>query len=215
MEPHKDLKTLLADALELKNINMEHLSQSTGVPEHYLWAIQNMEIDRLPSAPYVRGYIKKISETLHINHDELWELYSKELKRKTSGEYDKLPINRFAIRHISKNKQLSIALGIIIILYAAFNFGRIRGEPTLEIVNPLMPMTTAFYKTFVLAGKTEQNNKLTINNVEAFVNPDGTFSKGYDLAPGLNMIEFKAKKFLGREKIITKQILYQPLTDEK
>ena len=212
METHKDLKTLLNDALELKNLDHKRLSELTGVQEQYLWAIQNMEIDKLPSAPYVRGYIKKISETLHINHDELWELYNRELKQKTSGEYDKLPINRFAIKHPSRNKQVLIALVIILALYLAMNLGRIRGEPKLEIVNPLLPVTTAFYQTFVLAGQTERYNKLTINGKEIFVNPDGNFSEGYELQPGPNMIEFKAKKLLWKEKTVTKQIFYQPST---
>ena len=106
MEPHKDLKTLLNDALELRNVNHEKLAQLTGVPERFLWAIQNLEIDKLPSLPYVRGYIKKISEALDLNHEELWGLYRKELEYKTSGAYDKLPANRFAIKHLSKHSIL-------------------------------------------------------------------------------------------------------------
>ena len=212
MEPHKDLKTLLSDALELKNLDHKRLSELTGVPERFLWAIQNMEIDKLPPPPYVRGYIKKISELLHINHDELWELYSRELKQRTSGEYDKLPVNRFAIIHPSRNKQILIALGVVFALYLIMNFGRIRGEPKLEIINPLLSVTTASYQTFVLAGQTERYNKLTINGKEIFINSNGSFSEGYELQPGPNMIEFKAKKLLGKEKTITKQIFYQPST---
>ncbi|MEK9170628.1 MAG: helix-turn-helix domain-containing protein [Patescibacteria group bacterium] len=212
MEPHKDLKTLLNDALELKNLDHKRLSELTGVPERYIWAIQNMEIDKLPPSPYVRGYIKKISETLHVNHDELWELYSRELKQSTSGKYDKLPANRFAIIQPSRNKQILIILGIIIALYLIMNIGRIRGEPKLEIINPSLPVTTAYYQTFVLAGRTERYDKLTINGKEIFVNQDGSFSEGYELQPGSNAIEFKSKKLLGMEKTVTKQIFYQPST---
>ena len=113
-EYHKDLKTLLNEALDLKNVNHEKLAELTGVPERFLWAIQNVEVEKLPPAPYIRGYIQKISEALHLNHDELWELYKKELEHKTSGVYDTLPVNRFAIRHLTRKTLFFIALGMAI-----------------------------------------------------------------------------------------------------
>ncbi len=41
MEPHKDLKTLLADALELKNLDHKRLSELTGIPQSTISAIEN------------------------------------------------------------------------------------------------------------------------------------------------------------------------------
>jgi hypothetical protein len=211
MDYHKNLKTLLDEALELKNVNLEKLSQTTGIPERYIWAIQNVEIDRLPPSPYVRGYIKKISEVLNLNHDELWDLYEKELTHKTSGAYDKLPTNRFAIKHISKKTVYLGLLGILFTIYVIFSLDRLTGEPKLEIINPREPITATTSELIILAGTLEkQKDKLTINGKEIFVNANGTFSQEYSLQPGLNTIEFKAERLLGREKIIIKQVLYQP-----
>src|SRR3989344_2546460 len=169
MEPHKDLKTLLDEALELKNVNHEKLAQVTGIPERYIWALHNMAFDKLPAAPYVRGYIQKISETLHLNHDELWELYKKELEHKTSGVYDTLPVNRFAIRHLSRKTLFFIALGMAIIIYTVFNLNRIIGQPNLFVTSPNESVTTASNETFLITGTLNQRDKLSINGREVFI----------------------------------------------
>ncbi len=216
MEYHKDLKTLLDEALELRNVNLEKLSQTTGIPERYLWAIQNVDVERLPPSPYVRGYIKKISAVLNLNHDELWDLYKKELAHKTSGAYDKLPANRFAIKHISKKTIYLALLGVLFFTYLAFNLDRLIGEPKLEISNPAESITATSSDKIILSGALEkQADKLTIGGKEVFVSADGTFSQEYSLQPGLNTIEFKAKRLLGREKIIIKQVLHQPETGQQ
>lgn len=205
-----NIKTLIAETLTLKNLNQERFSQITGVPKRYLEAIQNAEIDKLPPLPYVRGYIRKIAEALQLDPDELWELYKKELRPKTSGIFDRLPSNRFAIKRISKKNQSLIVLGLLLFLYFALNLERLRGEPDLIVTNPAAPVVTAFTNNIRLVGQLRQQDKLTINGEEIFVNSNKTFSKDYSLQPGLNTVEFKAKRFLGKEKIIIRQILYQP-----
>jgi cytoskeletal protein RodZ len=210
MEPYKDVKTLLSETLELKNLNLERLAQMTGVPERYLWAIQNLEIDKLPPAPYVKGYIEKISKALNLHPEELWGLYKKELDYKTAGTYDKLPVNRFAIKYIPKTIQFLIVIAALILIYGLINLSHLLGEPKLVIGNPAAPITTVSENIAVLSGEIKQRDKLTINDEEIFVNQDGTFSKEYLLQPGFNSIEFKVKRFLGREKTMIRQILYQP-----
>ncbi len=216
MEPyHKDLKTLLSEALELRNVNHEKLAQLTGIPERYIWAIQNLEIEKLPSAPYVRGYIKKISEVLKLNHDEIWELYKKELNHNQSGAYDTLPTNRFAIKHLSRRTIFFGALGIVLALYLLLNARQLIGQPNLVITNPATSIISVTDEKIILSGRLKQKDKLTVNGEEIFVAPDGNFSKEYSLQPGLNTIEFKASRLLGREVTIIKEIMYQPINDKQ
>lgn len=211
-EPRKNLKTLLNEALETRNINQGKLAQLTGISERYIWAIQNMEVDKLPALPYINGYIKKISNVLHLNYDEIWELYKKELEKKTSGKYDTLPINRFAIQQLSRRQLVFITLVIFLIIYLLINIPNFTGKPNLSVTNPLESTISIAEAVINLTGKAEQRDKLTINGKEIFVGRNGYFSKEYALQPELNIIEFKAKRFLGRETAIQKQILYQPAT---
>ena len=209
MEPHKNLKTLLDEALELKNVNHEKLAEITGIPERYIWAIQNLDMEKLPAAPYVRGYIKKISEVLRLNHDELWELYKIEIKLKQSGAQDKLPANRFAINHVSKQTKFISLTIILLTAYLVINLNRLIGEPSLEIIYPQDLIVAVSTNPILVSGNMEQRDKLTINDEEIFVNTDGIFLKEYYLQPGLNTIEFKAKRLLGREKTVLRKVLYE------
>lgn len=215
MEPHKDLKTLLSEALELKNVNHEKLAEMTGISERYLWAIQNLEIEKLPAAPYVRGYLKKISQALQLNHDELWDLYEKELQKKTSGEYDTLPENRFAIKHLSRRQLFFWGAAILIAIYFLINLPKLFGQPNLIITNPTARIFAVFEDKILLTGYLDQRDKLTVNEKEVFVSKNGGFSQEYPLQPGLNKIEFKAKRFLGKEVFEVREIIYQPLSNIK
>lgn len=209
-EPHADLKSLLSEALELRNVNHEKLAQITGISERYIWAIQNVELEKLPPAPYVRGYIKKIAEVLRLNHDEIWDLYKKEMSNKTSGKYDTLPENRFAIRQLSRKQMFALVLGIIFLFYLIFNIGRLLGKPNLVISNPQQSIITTSENHMLLTGTLAQRDKLTINGEEVFIDTSGSFAKDFPLQMGLNVIEFKAQRFLGREASATRQVLYQP-----
>ena len=50
----KKLNNLILEALKLKGMNLEKLSQLTGVSEHSLALLLEEQFDKLPPAPYVR-----------------------------------------------------------------------------------------------------------------------------------------------------------------
>ncbi|MBU6142197.1 helix-turn-helix domain-containing protein [Patescibacteria group bacterium] len=206
-EPHHDLKTLLAEALELRNVDHEKLAQLTGISERYIWAIQNVELEKLPPAPYVRGYLKKIAEVLHLDHDEIWDLYRKELAHKTSGRYDTLPENRFAIRRISRTQIFWGVTGVLLAAYLLVNVGNLLGTPNLRITNPAQVITTTSDSHIVVSGTLDRQDKLTINGTEVFIDTNGVFSKDLPLQPGLNDITFAAQRFLGRQISVTRQVI--------
>ena len=102
----KNLINLILEALKLKGMNLEKLSQLSGVSERSLALLLEEQFDKLPPAPYVHGYLVKIAETLNLDGRELWREYLKnneEIRR--SGKEDILPLNRFAIPKL--NKKLS------------------------------------------------------------------------------------------------------------
>jgi len=134
----------------------------------------------------------------------------KEFELKQSGEYDKLPTNRFAIKHLSRKIRFLILLGIFLLLYLIFGWGRLMGKPNLIIANPAESIITTGSNLIVLSGGLNQRDKLLINGEEIFISREGKFANDFALQPGLNTVEFKAKRLLGKEVTIIKQIIYQP-----
>ena len=153
MEQEKTLQVIFEEALEQKNLNQDKLSMITEIPKRYILAIQNTELNKLPSAPYVRGYLKKICEVLGLNFPEMWEIYKKELSHKTSGAFDKLPINRFAIHRLNRKSAITATVGMVIFIFLAMNFNKFFGKPYLNIETPKDTITSTNEPVINLSGK--------------------------------------------------------------
>ena len=205
----KTFKEEVEEAMVSRGFNFVKLSELTDIPEHYLAALVSHDFKKLPPPPYIRGYIYKIAEILNLDPEMLWRSYSQSLSAKTSGAEDKLPHNRFAFKPVSKAK---IAIGILVlfvIIYFGWRAGGFFGTPDIEIINPAINGFTTNEATINLTGKINPQDKLTIKGEEAPTNDTGYFEKQFKLDPGINMIEFKVKRLLGKEIVVTKEIIYQ------
>jgi len=203
------LRDILISAFEQKGLNAERLAKLTGISETHINAILDTDQKRLPSAPYVRGYLIKMAQALELDSQKLWEIHKGELGAKSSGKEDTLPANRFVIQRIPKKYFILGAVSLVLIGYFAVNINRLFGRPTLEILNPQEEIMHTANATYIISGKTSPENSLSINNEEVFVDASGNFEKEYSLQPGSNAFEIIAKRFLGRELKVVKQIIYE------
>lgn len=204
------LKDLLKEHMELKGLSVKKVSESTGIPERYLEALVEGKNNNLPPAPYVRGYINKLAHILDFDKETIWRLYKEQAPLQSSGAWDKLPSNRFAIQSINK-KWLIIGLGAtFLVLYLITNVYQILRNPNLEVTDPVVESSISETSSIILKGNVDSSNTLTINGEEVFVDKDGHFIKEQILQPGLNTIEFMVKKFLGKEYKVIRQVIYQP-----
>jgi len=214
MEEEKSLQTIFEETLEHKNLDHDKLAHLTNIPRRYIIAIQNLELNMLPASPYVRGYLKKICEILGLNFNDIWKIYEKELKHKSSGAFDRLPVNRFAIHKINKKSLAFIIVAIILVVFFAFNFNAFFAKPALNIINPKEAITTAFESNINLIGSINPQDKLTINDREIVTDLYGNFESAYELQPGLNTIIFKVKKIFGKENNEIRQIMLEASTTQ-
>ncbi len=205
----KNLTKIFHEALDLRGLKLEKLSELTNIPEIYLTALYEADFEKLPSSPYTRGYIMKIAEVLKIDGEALWQTYKNE-NIKISGAKDKLPINRFLIKPLKKRIFIFGFIATLIIVYSISQIDNFIGTARIKIVNPAFSTIIVNEPNFKLSGKTDNQNKLTINNENVFIRDDYQFKKEVFLQPGINTIEFKVKKLLGKETKIIKQIIYQP-----
>lgn len=211
----KNFSELLTEAMELRSLNVEKLAELTDIPIHYLVALCDGDFSKLPAIPYVHGYLTKISQVLKIDHNLLWVVYKREasLKHtKTSGPLDRLPSNRFALKPTHRKRPLIIGgiVLLIILIYAIWQLDNFIGTPKITIINPAADSIVVNTPSFKLIGETNPKDKLTINGEEILIEKNGHFEKDFSLQPGINTIEFKVKRFLGKEAKVIKQVIYQP-----
>lgn len=208
-DQEKTLKELLGEGLALRSLNIEKLGIATDIPMRYLEALFQGDYKKLPPAPYVRSYLIKIAEVMGIEHALLWNAYKREYPVRTSGTQDRLPDNRFAMRRIGRGTVILAIIIVSVIAYGAVRMNEVMGTPTIDIVSP-MNNTVVNEAAIRINGEVSAQDKLTINNEEIIVGEGGVFEKELTLQPGMNTIEFKVKRLLGKEVRVVRQVIYQP-----
>lgn len=201
------------ESLGSRNLTLEKVAELSGVPVKYIEAIQKNSADKLPPSPYVRGYISRICEVMELNGEECWRDFQKDADLKISGVKDQMPRNRYAKRSLSLRKSvlLGIGLSILIVIYLGYRLNNLTGKPNLEVLEPAAAMLVLNVPSVTISGTLDTDSKLSVNSERVSVDGDGTWQKKFYLQPGLNSIEIKASKLLGREVVITKQIIYTPI----
>jgi len=213
MTNEQSFKSRFEVALGNRSIGMAKLSELSGVSERYLEALRGGNFDHLPSAPYVRGYIQKIAGVLGADAEELWTAYRLENQIKTSGAEDRLPENRFLLKKIAKGQVAAAAAVILVGAYAFLHFNRIIGNPELTILNPQVATVVVNTDKISVRGEITPGDKLFINGAAAAAGADGHFERELPLSPGINNLEIKSKRFLGREVSEIRRVIYQPAED--
>lgn len=213
MDNNISFQAYFKEYLDIKHMSPQKLTDLSGVPQRYIEALLEGNFRELPPNPYVRGYIGKIAEVLEFDRDEMWSLYKKEVIIENTNGFDRLPSNRFATRNINKKTLGTLLIVGIVALYITLNFKTFVGSPALEITYPTNENLVVRNPLITLEGRTDGNNTITLNQSDIFVDTDGLFKKEYQLNPGLNVIEITAKKFLGKEVTIIRNIVYQPIEE--
>lgn len=209
MSDKKTFQEIFSEAVSLRGLNLERLAEMTGIPKNYLTAFISGDFNKAPSLPYARGYLMKAAEVLGIDGDYLWSAYKEEA---VSGikKSDQLPINRFAPKKKRKKLILVAIISFFAIIYLAFEIDDLLGIPEIKINWP-MDSGEITNEQFIKLNGTVSDffDKLTINNEEIPVAKNGQFEKEFQLQPGVNKIEFKVKRFLGKEIKVEREIIYQ------
>lgn len=211
MEPEaqNSFTETLLEALRTKGVTTEKLAQLTGISDRYLSALVGDELEKLPPAPYVHGYIVRIGEALGMDGEALWREYPKDpgtLRR--SGKRDTLPMNRFTTPQINKRVLGVGILAVLVVAYVVIRLPSIVGMPTLTLAN-IEDMMIVSTSTFTIAGSMDPADELTINGEAVYPESTGTFSRAVELEPGFNTFEFRVKRFLGKENVLVRQVFYK------
>lgn len=202
----QNITTLLRELMEARGIDVGKLSYLTDVPQRFISSLITGDFSNLPSEPYIRGYLFKIAGVLNTDPNALWRSFRQSAEIHSSGAEDILPANRFGLKRVSNRKIWLILAALLVIGFLGFRINSILGMPTLEVALP----ETSVNQIINAAGKVNPGDTLTLNNEVVYPNEKGEFSKDVQLEPGLNTLEFKVKRYLGRETTITKQVFYQP-----
>jgi len=212
MEEFMETKTvaeIISDAMKSKNISIEKLAQLTGISERFLELMIKEKAGKLPSTPYMRGYFLRIADTLNLNGEELWSEYQRQnavQKFKDKPEPNRGTNKEEWIKKLMNTKTLiAIGVGLGILLVIIWRGPAFIGKPTLSLEH-FDDNVSVSTSSFVVKGKIDPKNQLTINDEVVFPDDTGTFEKSFTLTSGFNTFNFKVRGILGKELDVTKQV---------
>lgn len=199
------LAQILKKARENAHLDLKQLSDLIKIPVKYLKNLEESSYEKLPGKAYTLGFLTKYAKTFNLNKDEVMAQYKKEEPEQTKEE--PLPFLRYP-KFLITPKIITYFLIILVIIFALFYFWRqinfLNSLPTLALQEPQQEIVETPMVT--IKGKTDEKNKLTINNEEVYVNEVGEFQKEVILQSGPNTFSIKTINGLGKEKTINKNL---------
>ncbi|MEK7464555.1 MAG: helix-turn-helix domain-containing protein [Patescibacteria group bacterium] len=211
-EEQKNFSSAFLTAIKNKGVSFEKLAQATGISERFLKNLAEDNLEDLPAAPYVHGYLIRIAEALGLNGEKMWIEYQKSNETlKRSGKNDELPKNRFESTKI--NTKIILILVFVMALVVYFGLLLLPQANGISLNNLKEDTVFTASPVFNLSGNIDSGYELTVNGERIYPTKDGDFEKDIPLGPGFNTLSFDIKKFLGKKQSFTKQIFYATSTN--
>lgn len=201
---------ILSEARKRKGVSLEEVESSIKIRKPILQALEDGNWGKLPSATFVKGFIRNYGQYLGLDPSQLLAFFRREYDEKKNQDNKFLGIkkNRFAI-----TPTLVAVLFVVFSLGAAvtYLYGQYRtfvAAPFLEVDDPSDNLKIATPEVNVI-GKTYSDVVLKINGQKVEQTLGGTFSVSVSLASGVNQIVVTAQNNFGKISKVTRTVVVE------
>jgi len=205
------LGSQLKNAREARGLSLKDVAEKIKIRTIYLQWLESGDYHSLPADVYIRGFLKKYIGALDLDEEAIMQEYENEKKSmhhlgSICAELPSFKKNNFLIT----SKVLTWVIIFIIILivggYFFYHLNFLFGLPKIKV---FYPKTDLVIKDDMLqlAGKTDLNVVLTINDKEIYIDKDGAFKKELMLNDGLNIVKVTAKNGFSRTFSVVRNVI--------
>ncbi len=171
---------MLRDERVSRRYRIEDLAKKTRIRAEYLTALEENNFAVLPSATFVKGYIKTYGSVFGFDHTPLIALLRRDYKESAKGvlvprEFI-TPVLRPRLQFNSITIVFVALVGIFVGLlgYVGVQWYALIKPPALEVYQPESQVQVA--SKVVVTGKTEPDAVVIVNEQPVTLQPDGSFS---------------------------------------
>jgi cytoskeleton protein RodZ len=198
---------------EDRRLSLYDISKRTRIQQKYLEYIENGEYEKLPADVYVRGFLRSYAALMGVDEKFLVKQFERE--KGIHRNIKKLPETETVSKPIKFSSLIitpkMIFIGVIIFLaiasfaYLYMEVNSFISAPRLVIIKPADSSSIDGNSTHV-AGVTEKDALVFINDQSVLVNENGEFSEDVGLKSGLNTITVKSRNRFDKEAVKTVSI---------
>ncbi len=221
---HKKIQSIESFGEKLKRnredrgLSLPRLARKLNINSKYLQALENDDYKKLPPDIYTINFIRQYSKFLGVSPASAVSTFEKQ-KNLTEKVLinNNLMVNTkpstwsrfwsFVLKpKVIRNTLIFLIFGGICV-YLGLSINNIFTSPELVITNPTTTQVVTDQRTINIAGVTEKEAELNINNLQVILSPTGKFSLDIDLQDGLNIIKISAKKKHSQTNTIYRQVI--------
>lgn len=197
----------LSSNREKKKITIQKAASDLLIKVEILKAIEAEEWQKLPQAPFVKGFIQNYAEYLGLDVDHTLALFRRAYDEKKYIHKD-TSIKKIKPNFLTPIRLMNAAfvtLVVIFIIYLALQYFSILQSPKLEVVIPEDNAQTTI-PIVKVAGKTDKEATISVEGNLIGVDQDGNFQTEIKLDTGKNIITVIASKKLSPKAKIQRTV---------
>ncbi len=197
-----------------KKLSLEDIEKNLHIRKKFLAAIEENAWDKLPSLPYIKGFLRSYSSYLGLKSEEIIAIFRRQfsLQEKSGLLPEGLthPVDEPAIRFTPQLAVVAIITSFIVLFftYLFLQYKAYTNPPNLIVEKPAEGEILLGDKITV-AGKTDSHAVISVNNQKIAVSQNGEFTTTLSLPPGINTILIESTNKFGKKKSITRTIQVQ------
>lgn len=197
-----------------KKFTFEDIEKATKIRKKFLMALEENAWDKLPSLPYIKGFIRNYSVFLGLKPDEMVAIF-----RRHFTEFEKTgllpsglthPLDEPVLRFTPQIGLIGITIAFVLLFfgYLFFQFKSYTNPPDLMVTKPKEGEIVNSSKVEI-AGKTATDAVIAVNSQKIALSANGEFNTTLLLSPGVNSIIIESTSKYGKKKTITRTIQVQ------
>lgn len=194
-----------------KRLTFEDIEKATKIRKKFLMALEENAWDKLPSLPYIKGFIRNYSVFLGLKPDEMVAIF-----RRHFTEMEKTgllptglthPLDEPVVRFTPQIGLIGVTLVFLLLFfgYLFFQYKAYTSPPDLMVTKPQEGEIVSTSKVEV-AGKTATDAVIAVNSQKIALSENGDFTTTLLLSPGVNAITIESTSKYGKKRTVTRTI---------
>lgn len=202
---------ILKESREKKRVSLDRVAQETKIGKKYLAALEKDDYQSIPSVTTAKGLMRNYAQFLEIDPEGILAVFRRDYQRIQDQKLVLQPGDDLDKKvKWNPKKTLILVIVLFVLAFSAYLFHQYRsllGKPELEIYSPENNKQTT-EEQFVVKGKTDPDNSVSINGNLVQLSNQGEFSYRLRLTSGENEIVVEATSRLGKKTKETRTVFY-------
>lgn len=197
-----------------KRLTLEEIEKQLRIRKKFLIALEENDWSKLPSLPYIKGFLKNYSSFLGLKSDEMLAIFRRQFhQQEKAGLLPKgltNPLDEPMIRFTPQLTGIILTISFLVIFfgYLFLQYLSFVNPPELSVESPKEGEIISSEKVTV-KGKSDRDAVISVNNQKIALGENGEFTTILTLSPGINTISIESTSKQGKKRTVTRTIQVQ------